>query len=434
MTSFSLPDFFRNAVFSYSYRFIALIAGMAYFFVVANNLGPEKYGVLAFLLDFLGTATLLIGFNALYEILTVFIPKHRNEETAKKLISIGIFAAFVISAFIYLFPEFVLSIANSGDVELVRIISCVVLLSTTSALFINVFTGTKNFGKIFKMGVFENILNFGFVCVFLFYFNGGLVEVVYAKIISLAGSTLLGIYFFKEINFEKEKTNWVSIKKYAGFAFLSGIAKKTSSQIILILVGFFVDPLRMGFYYALLKMGTYLIDMPLNALNLVLLPTVSETDSNPEKLQKMISYGIKFYVLSSIIFSAGLVIAGPIVLQFFFPAYIPAIPLIPLFATYFVLTFDIPVGTFYRAINRNEVLFKSNIFQIFTTIIFGYFLVSSFGVEGVILTMVINRLLILIYQYFDIKKQGYKIEFWPRFADIIFFKNSFVSVISKKKS
>jgi len=432
MNLFYLGNFFRNAVFSYGYRFASVLFGLLYFFIVANSLGPEQYGVLAFMLDFLGTATLLLGFNALYEVLNIFVPKQRSKQVVNFLLLIGSIGAALFSLAILFFPEVVLYFTNQGTIELVKAISAVIFFSTISALFVNLFTGTKNFGKILKMGVIENIVNLFFVSLFLFFLNGGIMEVVYAKTISIFVSTIIGLYYFKKISLLDSKADWKPIRKFAFFSILAGIVKRTSTQMLLIFIGLFIDPIKMGFYYALQKMGTYFIDLPLNSLNVVLLPTISEHENDIEKLQKLVSYSIKFYVVSSIIFSLALLIFSPILLLEFFPKYSQSISLVPLFAAFFVLTFDMPLGTFYRAINRNYIILYSNLLQLFITMFFGFFFVKNFGVEGVLILMVLNRIVSLVYQFIYLWFKNYKIEFWPRPKDIIFFFKTIMQTIFKK--
>lgn len=424
MPQISISDVFKNTVFSYWNKLAIVGAGFLYVLIVANYLGPEKYGLLSFLLDFLASGAMLLGFSAISESIIVFVSKNPSRRSAHGLLKFGFAFGLLFSILIFLFPGTVISIIGKGTEDIVRIMSAVIFLNIATTLLASFLTARKTFGKLLILGITENLLNLALCAVFLLYFHGGIEHVLYAKIISLLVTGILAWKFSSEIRLTAQEPNWGEIKKFAFNSGLLGFLRRISSQVLLILMTMFVSPAMLGFYYIIQKIGSYVIDLPVTSLNDVLLPLSSEHSGDRDKLTKIISLSTKLYIIASIGFSLFLIFAGPFILEYFFPEYIGAAPLIPLFAVYFLMTFDMPLGTFFRAIRRNDVLVAGSAIMLIGTIVFGYFLVQSYGVLGVVLTLIITRFLQLSYEYYFIVSNDYKIEFWPRPRDIKFFAES----------
>ncbi|MBS3061354.1 MAG: oligosaccharide flippase family protein [Candidatus Diapherotrites archaeon] len=433
MNSFSIHTYFKRTLLVYGDRLLTVAIGFLSVWLLANFLGPAEYGVYAFLLDFLATGTLLLGINAFAESLIVFIAKERNLSLAHVLLTTGLVLGLFFSGVIFFFPSFVLSLVNQGSPELIKALSLVVFFNITEFLLINALTGSQHFGKILKMSFLENTFNIVFLGIFLFHFQLGVMGAVYAKTISLLVSSVVGYWFFRHVGLLKKNIVWKPVLKFTGYSLLLGFMKRFSAQTLLFFMGLLISPVKLGFYYLIQKISTYLIDMPVNAFNTVLLPTAAEQNQDIEQVEKFVSMSTKFYVILSFAFAAAFLVFGPLFVTIFFPEFLPAIELVPLFAIYFALTFDIPLGTFYRAIMRNEVLVQANLIGLVIMVVAGYWAIQSFGLEGVVGLMVITRTVQLIYLYWDVRRHQYKIEFWPRLHDIIFFWNSAKRVIWNKK-
>jgi len=421
MVQNNADEFVKNSAFSYAAKAISILLGFLYLFVVANSLGPEEYGNLAFMMDFLATGALVLGFNALAETLVVFIPKTMSRKLSGTFLKIGFLISALLSVLAYIFPETVVWIAQKGTPELVQLVVAVVFLNVVSTLIISILTGTKNFGKILQLAFTENILNLGLASLFLFYFNGGVIEVVYAKMISLLSIIVIGWIFYRKLPLSDADVSWGEIKKFGFLSAALGFVRRGSTQIILVFVGWFIEQGKLGFYYLMLKISTYFVELPITSLNNVLLPTISAQEKDPEKMQRTVSLSVKFYLLVSALFSLILVLIGPLFVALIFPGYSEGIYLLPLFAVYFLMGFDISLGTFYRAIKRIDIILKSSSIAAIPTIISGYFLLQEFSVAGLVIALILNRGIQVIYFYLDIRKHGYKIQFIPNAKDIKFF-------------
>jgi len=268
--------------------------------------------------------------------------------------------------------------------------------------------------------------------VFVVYMGQGVMGVVYAKTISLGLSGLMGFFFFRNIRLEPTPVDWKPVIRFGGFSFLLGIVKRLSTQVLLVFMGLLVAPVQLGFFYLIQKISTTLIDMPVSALNTVLLPAAAERHTDIQQQERFISLSVKLYVVLSIALALLFVLIGPLLVVFFFPEFAPSITLIPLFALYFAFTFDVPLTTFYRAIQRNEVLVTTNVIILAVTVVLGFWAIQSFGVEGVVGLMVVTRAVQLVYICWDLKKNNHQIGFWPKMADMRFFWSLLTTAIKKE--
>ncbi|MCR4368629.1 MAG: hypothetical protein NUV67_01855 [archaeon] len=256
-------------------------------------------------------------------------------------------------------------------------------------------------------------------------------EVVFAKIISLVIATGLGFLYYRKSDFSELPADWAAVKKYAGLSALLNFVMRASSQAVLFFISILIDPLKLGFYYLMLKLSAYLIELPVSSITTVLLPTLSrEEASKGPRLYLTVSLGMKATLILSAAFSVILVAFGGLFVNVFFPAYEPSTSVLLLFALFFSLSFLGSLTSFYRAINRNDVLVWASFCFLLTTVTLGYFLIAAFGVEGIVLTMLFGKLAQAAYFAYDIRKNAYPISFFPTKNDLAFFIKTLKSIIA----
>ncbi|MCR4368628.1 MAG: oligosaccharide flippase family protein [archaeon] len=160
MPSAYTRGFVRNSFFSYMAKFATLAFGFLYVYVVANFLGPENYGVLSFAMDFLGNLAILLGLTVLPETLSVFAAKGHSRELSTKLMQLTAILGFAFALAVIAFPSAVVSMMNLGTPELIQLVAVVVALNLVSTGFTSFLIGEQKFGKVFKLGLLENAVNF----------------------------------------------------------------------------------------------------------------------------------------------------------------------------------------------------------------------------------------------------------------------------------
>ncbi len=422
--------FIKSTFFSYVSKIIVAFSAFAYTFLIANFLGPEKYGVVIFFMNFAGSIVLLFGTDAISETLTVFLPINSSKNLFLNLLKIQMVIAFVFFLIFLLLSNTIVNFFNKGTTDLVSIISFLVLFVPFSVFFPAVFRGFKSFGKVLKLSVIESVSNLFFAFLFVIFLKLGIFGVVYAKIVSFVILIVLSLFYVKRIDFKENVSDFESnsyLKKSAFFNFL----KKSHEQSGIILLGFFVSPVFLGFYYLLNKISTYIILMPLNTLNEVFLPFGSEYHSDDKKLSELSSNVIRLSFISAVFLLIIFLGLASVLILFFFPAYVRALDFIFLFAFwYFLYSFN-PLSVVFKVKKRLDILSKAYVLLIFFTITFGVVLAFYYSLAGFILSKIISSVLFFIYLWFSLKNLGISIDFVPKKRDFVFIKNTVFEFFNK---
>jgi len=434
MVSEKKRHFVKSSIFSFSNKIMLLFIGLAYSYFIANFLGPEKYGLVVYLMNLAGTLILLFGNETLGRILTVFIPKTKSKGLFYRVIKWGLALPLMLFAIFIIFSGQITAFLNKGTPELLMLVSVLFLLMPVTLLFQALFAGFKLFGKKLKLAILENGSNLALAVLFVMVLGQGMEGVVYAKIISLGLTVAAFGLLYRKLPFKREvKESVGGLAEYATGSSLETIFKKGAALAKLVYMGLFLNPLYLGFYFLLEKISAYLIEFPIVSLAEVLLPFASEEYKDKKKMERIISLNIKFSLLLNIVASITLVLAGYFILLFLFPAYIESAYLIPLFAVYYSFTFMQQLGAVYRIRNRTDVLAAGNLLALAVFLVAGYFMISSYGLVGLLFADILRRGIILAAQYFLLPITGLKIEIVPRGKDLRYFYTSLKSLIVSRE-
>lgn len=425
----TLSGFFRNIVFSYGSKIVSIVLGFIYFYIVANYLGPQDFGTYSFLLDFFSATLAIFGFNALFETATVFLAKTESHKFYQSVLKTGFFMSVIAGLIFFLYPDLILQFTGKGTLEILQGMSLVFFFSMLTNLLASILMGVKKFGKILKLSIIENTITIVLAFVSLQYLGFGLLGVIYSKAISLFLVSIISFFYVSSTKYSNAEPDMKEVEGFFGFAVLINILKKISIQTLLMFITTFIDPIGTGLYYLTQKISYYFIETPLSSLNNVLLPMVSKASESKDRIYWLTSVSIKFNLILSLIFCFILAVSGELFVQLLFPQYLGSGILILLFAAYFLLSFDLPLGNFFRAINRNDILFISNFVYLIVTAVAGYFIIPVFGAVGIVFTLMLSRISYILCLVIDLKMRKYKISFIPTYSDLIYFKNLFLSLV-----
>jgi hypothetical protein len=203
-------------------------------------------------------------------------------------------------------------------------------------------------------------------------------------------------------------------------------------QANLVYIGLFVSPAALGIFYLLQKISNYSINIPISAINETQLPFVCKESGNRTRVESLTSKSVKAYIIFSSFTSLFFLVVAYPVLTLFFPQFVGELALIPLFALYYLFYIDYSLGTFYRAINRPQVITWTSMANMVFTVVAGYFLIQQLSVIGIMLVMMVNRLVGLYIFVGQIKPSGYSIEFIPRMEDVRFILGVLKKTVSQK--
>jgi O-antigen/teichoic acid export membrane protein len=187
------------------------------------------------------------------------------------------------------------------------------------------------------------------------------------------------------------------------------------------MMGVFLHARGLGLYFVAQKMLVYSLGAVNSTLTDVLLPYNVEKYREPQTLCNYTSLNIKFLNLLSVVLGVLLVVFAPFVLAVFFPQYVEASSLIPLFVGVYLAKNLALVSHVYKALNRTQALAVATGISLMVTLGTGLFLIPSLGVPGLLLTEIVMSLSKNGLLWLNLKRWGYRVEVLPRFHDLVFF-------------
>jgi len=426
----NLISFAKSFLFSYTTQIFLLLNGLLYTYIIANYLGPDNYGLFIYLLTFVTNIVYLFGLESISETLNVFTAKYKSKKLFVRAFKYSYLIVFILFLGLLFLGPYFIEFVDDSAVSLLRVISFIVLLFPASLLYNSLYRGFKLFGKVLKIAVFENLSNLLLAFIFVIVFDLGVIGVVYAKIISLAIAVIVSVFYSSQISFEDKNFENKTVVKYAKISFFTTFVKRIVILIQLFFIGLFISPVLMGFYYLLEKFSNYAIRIPSASINEVFIPYLGEKADNLEVLSNYIS--LNFKALFALSFSIGTAIffIAPFIITVFFPGYVDSIYLIPYFTLTIFASGFTGFGNIYRILNRNDLLLNISFVSLFNTVIFGYLLISNYGVVGLILINAVRQFLSFPFHYVFLKRLGIKMQVLPTKNDLILLKRLFSSSLS----
>ncbi|HIH32994.1 MAG TPA: oligosaccharide flippase family protein, partial [Candidatus Diapherotrites archaeon] len=331
MTERTSKGFAKNVLFSYSNKVLTLVVSFLYTFLIANYLGPEKYGAITYFISFVTGLAGALGFNFLIGTVSNYFPKGKPKRLFKLLLygilglSFLTFLALLISAI----P--ILAFLGKSGVSLFQLTSILILLAPSFTLFTALFQGFKRFGSVLKVVGAESILNLAFAVVAVLFLNLDVYGVIYAKIASLIIAVALFAFLSKKLVFSKKPIDRKDLKRYLITFAPFSLVRGWEGQALTVLIGLFVGNFQLGLYYMAQKLASIAIATPINSLRDVLLPYSLEKSSDLKVIGNYASLNVKLALVVSILLSIALLALGWPVLYLLFPKFIEAYWLLPFF-------------------------------------------------------------------------------------------------------
>jgi O-antigen/teichoic acid export membrane protein len=412
--------FSKLLAFKYASELIIICFALFFSFFAANLLGPEKYGLITYLMGFIGGLPLIFGFEAFYDLLKVYSSKTKSRQLVKKIMLFAGLSLLILFVLIILFANNLQLFLQKGDVDLIMLLSILVFLVPVAPLLQSILSGFKSFGKILKLVILEKVFDLVGLLVFFFVFDLGFLSVFFARVFSLCAIIVLSVFFIKKLDFAKTNVSWDGIKKFSSQSVISNILKGLSIQLELWMFGSLLTLGAFGIFYLIKRISLYSFDTIQNALSEVLLPFLSE-QSKKEVLIEYTSKAIKFQVLLNLVLFVLFVTAVPFLISILFPKYVEGVLIIPLLGIGFLFNFSAPLSRLIKSINKNWILGVSFGISLLFILIFGFLLIPTVGLYGAAIVFASNKILMSFILLFSCYFVGYKVEVIPRKKDLIFF-------------
>ncbi|MCR4335342.1 MAG: oligosaccharide flippase family protein [archaeon] len=430
----NLASFTKNFLFSYTNQIFLLLNGLLYTYIIANYLGPDNYGVFIYLFAFVTNTAYIFGLESIIETLNVFIAKFRSEILFSKTRKITLVVSITICLGLLLVGQYFVENIDAPAISVLRYISITVIMFPLSLVYNSLFRGFKMFGKVLKIAVLENMANLILAFAFVILFDFGIMGAVYAKLMSLALALIASHLFSLSIKYENKSFEKKEVIKYAKISFFTNFVKRATAIIKLFFIGLFINPVMMGFYYLLEKISAYAINIPSASINEVFIPYLGEKADDMAVLSSYASLNFKAVALLASGIGVAIFFLAPIILPIIFPAYSDAVSLVPYFTITIILSSFTGFGNLYRIMNRNDFLLTLSFISLINTVIIGYFLISYFGVIGLILIEAVRQIVSFPFHYLFLKKLGVKIDIFPTRSDYIIIKRLISPVFGFRKN
>jgi O-antigen/teichoic acid export membrane protein len=414
-------EFIKNIIFSYSNKITLILSTFAYTYLIANFLGPEKYGIFNYYVTFTTGLLGIFGVAFLQNIISIFTPQYKSEKLFKKIRLLQLGLVILVFAFLFIFSQKIDTFLDKENYIFLKYTAFLLLVFPFYELYKYLFQGFKRFGKVLKTDATLNSSNLILAFLLVVVLNQGIFGALYAKILSVVIGLLFFIYYYKSLQFQDKKVDYSRIKRFGKYAVPNSIARRISGQTYLVLLGYFIGGEKLGFYYIAEKITTAAMGLVTSSFQDVLQPYLGERYRDKRAIGKYTSINIKFMLLLNIAIGIFLTFPGKLFLGLFFPEYIEAYKYIPLFALLYIIRSLSLIMPVYSMINRVEFLLISNILGFLSMVIVGITLMPIFDVYGAILAMIANALVFVSLLFYSLRRVGVEIEVIPRKEDLALF-------------
>src|SRR3989344_4573925 len=215
MSKSVLDSVLRDSSFVYLNKFLLLVIGIYYTYLIANLLGPEAYGSVNFVLSFVITILNFIGMYTILKLNTIFIAKKKSKQFFLFLFKFLYLLTGILILIVFFFPDLFVNNLGKGTVSLWQTSVLFLLVMPASLIFNSLLISFKSFGRILRISVYENFTNLFFAFVFVVLYNYGVFGVIYARVISLIVAVFFMFKYYKHLKFEKKPVDFKEVKEFA---------------------------------------------------------------------------------------------------------------------------------------------------------------------------------------------------------------------------
>ncbi|MFP4464932.1 MAG: lipopolysaccharide biosynthesis protein [Alphaproteobacteria bacterium] len=364
------------------------ISSFVVFAVIVRLIGPEEYGLVA-LCAIVLSLTNNISLGLVDSIISM---KIRDDERLSSLFWLvsGI-GAFMGMATFSLSDSFAWFFGEEKLLPLLQVFSIIPLLFALSAVPTALIKATMDF-KAFTLRTLVASLIGGAVGLYFAFYGWGAYAIAFQQItaagiavIVLFGSTPWRPRFVFKITTLKEML-------HLGVGQTSSLLLSfTEQQMPRFILGYFIDPVAVGHYAFVRRIIGVLQDGVIQPVLDVVYPAMSEIIDNEEEKRRVISQCV--FVLGLVAFPmvAGLVLTAPLFVPLLFgEKWVEAAPYLQFLApAMFFISFNVFLMSILRA---HRQIFVSVWVQAFIIVFatFGYLLFVPYGVQAVIVVLVVS--------------------------------------------
>lgn len=320
----------------YSSQILAMALGLITVPIVTRVLGPEKYGILAFILSVISFVSLFFEFgffSAGARLLAISKEKEKDQEliSALTIIAVGISINFFLILFIFSF--FIDSIFHTTAGDILRTISILAAIIPFQYMLQQVCQGTNKISRMSAANIIPKVWYLIGLLVVVSFINLNIFVVLtlnFTGIILTAGLIILSL----KPKFDHLKENfrmiWKETKDYGRHVYFGRIASMATYDSDKMLISYFSGTTDVGFYSLAM-----ILTNPMFIFSSSLSTSLFKEFAKKKKVPKKVVY---FNFLWLLFFCAGLIIFGKwIVILLFSMKFIKVYPILIIitFANFF---------------------------------------------------------------------------------------------------
>jgi len=385
---------------------------LLFWFFVNKNLNPEQVGIIY---TFINTAVLLynIAIFGSNTSIVKLIPEYLAKKQFKKVSSLIRFyfkfiisILFVVSLTLVLFSNELSSVLKLNNNVFMMMIIATVLL-TFCGFFGFIIYGFQNFKKIFKTGLYGNLVKLLTTILFLY-----LGFSYFGPIVALMLGFLVTLLFRLDRKFFEKGNNSIDKKQiifsYSLPAFISTFALVILSSGHYVILTVMKDLGTTGKYGVAMTLASQILLIP-SILSAALFPIISQlnaTKNFKHKQSNLINFVLKYALLIGLPLTSFLILfSKPLILLYSRSEFLPATQLFPIIAT---ASFVFGLGTIYLTslyaigktkIYRNILLLSTSLFLLLSVLLTYFY--SSIGLAT---SYLISVSILSFLCYYFIKK------------------------------
>ncbi len=391
----------------YGSQILAMAFGFIVIPILTRILGPEKYGILVFILTVISFMALFFEFGFFStgaRLLAVSKDKRKDQDLIGALTIITIVISLSFFLVLYVFSFFIDSIFHTSTGNILRLISILAAILPFQYMFQQICQGANEIKKMAAANIIPKLWYlFGLLAVISFF----KLDIFLVLVLDLTGiifTVCLVIYSLKP-KFNNLRENfrliWKETKEYGIHVYSGRIVDVSTYQLDKIFISYFVNTLWVGFYNLAVILTTPMVLLS-QAFSMSLFKGFADRNRIPRKV-------IFFNFLWLITCVIGLIsLSRFIIVILFSNEYLLAVPLIlPLALAGFFQGMYQPYNMFLKAHRKGEWLKKMSFVMGGVNFLGNIILIPLWGAIGAAIASIMGTFIYFLLCIFYYQK--YKI-------------------------
>jgi len=380
--------------------------------IKARYLTPKDFSYLAIIMIFIALSDKLKNFGISQAIIQ---RSETTKEETSTLFFFNIFFAIFLSMLLFMFADSIAKFFSLPDLTyFLKLSTIVIIVSSPSLLFRAFLEKNLYFKEISLVAIINNILIISITIIFLIC-RLGLLSLIYGNILSTLISTLMIIFISRRYKLVNLKwyfnfKNLYSFLKFGFYITAKQLLNFFSSHIDEIIIGHFLPPETLGFYYFGKNLLLKIRSLITTSFSKVIFPIFSKLQNNKRKLCLNYQKLAKYIAIMSFPFFLGISLTAHLFVPLLFgekwSSSIIVFQIISMALIFEILNANVASSLLYT-FNKPNIAF--NIDLVMGLIYF--FLLFIFTSKGIIIILLLFSMKILIeflmFQYFANKQLSY---------------------------